>query len=156
MRYLESDAEIEDRGAIEGRVASLNRQIGEREALEREARERETRQPVEPVEPESDAPERQASLVPWLVVSAGAVVAAVGVALVPVAQSRHDDAVDEPEHLRAFELQDQSKRLNRTGLTMLATGAVIATLGVVWAIVELGDDTEVALGPGSAMVRGRF
>lgn len=158
-RYLDSGAEIEDRGAIEGRVASLTRQIEEREALERERAALEAaRRGNEGDEEEEEGPPRDVSLPPWLVAAGGVVMAGVGVALVPVAQSRHDDAVDEPEHQRAFRLQDEAKRLNRTGLTLVALGAAVAAGGIVWGIVDLtsSDDAEVAIGLGHVAVRGRF
>lgn len=158
-RYLDSGAEIEDRGAIEGRVASLTRQIAEREALERERRAAlEAAEARGGEEEEEEGPPRDVSLAPWLVAAGGVVLAGVGVALVPVAQSRHDDAVAEPEHQRAFRLQDEAKRLNRTGLTLVAVGAAVVAGGVAWGIVDLtgSDDAEVAVGLGHIAVRGRF
>lgn len=157
-RYLGSDAEIEDRGAIEGRVASLTRQIEEREALERERQAALDAAQASEEEEEEEAPSRDVSLAPWLIAAGGVAIAGVGVALVPVAQSRHDDAVAEPEHQRAFELQDESKRLNRTGLILVGLGGAVAVGGLVWGIIDLtGDsDTEVAVGVGHVAVRGRF
>lgn len=162
-RYLDSGAEIEDRGAIEGRVASLTRQIEEREALERAAREADPdqRDPENDAddEEEDDGPPRDVALAPWLVAGGGVILAGVGIALVPVAQSRHDDAVAEPEHQRAFALQREAKRLNRAGLTMLSLGGAVVAAGVVWGIVDLtggSEDAEVAIGLGHVAVRGRF
>jgi len=66
-RYLQSEPHAPDRGALEQRIATLERQQEEREALERQrdaaAREKhETPPPPQPVEPP-----RSPSAVPWVV-----------------------------------------------------------------------------------------
>jgi len=137
-RYLDTAGDVEDRGAIERRVESLRRQPEPRRSLRLAA--------------------------PISLIGAGALVAVVGAIPGALSQSRHDQAVLEPEHERAFQLQDQAERLAKTANVLFALGGVVAAGGVVWLVMRLvggGEEEEEAglrldLGPGSLQLRGTF
>lgn len=158
-RYLEAEPATPDRGALEQRIATLERQQAEREALERK-RDAAPAAPAKPAEPL--APARPASPVPWIVAGVGALGVGAGVVLGVMARGRHEDAVDEQRALEAIDLQDQADTLALAANVAWIAGAVVATGAVVWGIVDVAGSgpasprATVGVGPGVVVVRGRF
>lgn len=133
-RYLASNATIDDRGAIERRVATLKAQV---EA----AKPHDTAAPP-PTSPlidtgtsTSDTP--RARRLPWIVAGGGAVVAGVGVVFGVMANSKHDAAVDEPVQAEAARLQSKAKTYATVSNVLLIGGGAIAIGGIVWGVLEL-------------------
>jgi len=172
--YLEQRPDAPDRGAVESRLTTLRRQLREREQLERErdeARARAGGDGDEGSEVEEDeaydegAPDDggggSVNIAPWLVAGAGVAVVGVGFAFAAVGQSKHDEAVANPEHRMASELSGQADTFATLANVFFVVGGVAAAAGIVWGILTLGGDDDDAsaslgIGPGSVAVRGTF
>ena len=137
-RYLASDPNASDRGAVEQRVVTIRKQIQERNELVRrgreldEARAREAKRTSAPA-----APARSASATPWIVAGIGVVGAATGGVLLGVARSTHADAESEPGASRALELESDAKTLNTAGVITLSASLVIAVAAVTLGIIDV-------------------
>ena len=137
-RYLREDPEIPDRGAIEQRVETLRRQQRERSASRRK---RNAGQPA--TAKGSDAARsappstRGRTAVPWIVAGVGAAGVATGLVLGVLAQSKHDDAVDEPVQQNAASKQSEAEHLAKGANVALIGGGLIAIAGAVWGIWEI-------------------
>ena len=83
---------------------------------------------------------------------------AAGAAVLGVAAARHEAAVDEPEGLRAQELQDEAKRFEAAGGATLAVGSAAVVSGLIWGTVDLTVSPEIGGGRAAAwlLVNGCF
>jgi tetratricopeptide (TPR) repeat protein len=135
-RYLEEDPAAADRGALEQRIATLERQQREREALERAAAERAAAPKEKSAAP---APDQAGgpSPAPWVVAGIGAAGVGAGLVLGALARGRHEDAVSEDSALRALELQSQAESWATGATVALIVGGAVAAGGVIWGIVDL-------------------
>ncbi|MBI2894524.1 MAG: hypothetical protein HYY06_13310 [Deltaproteobacteria bacterium] len=161
-RYLAADGNAPDRGAIEQRIATLRRQIEERDALEREARaaERPRRRtatpsgansprPVEaPEEVEEAAPRahtgagRGRGPLPWIVTGVGAAGLVAGGVFGALALERHSAAVDEQFQLDAIAKQDTAETFATVSTVSLIAGGVVTAAGLLWLLVARPDGPE--------------
>ncbi len=169
-RYLDNDPKAPDRGALEQRIATLERQQREREALEKErdaaASKKEEPSPARPppaappVAGDNDAP----SPLPWVIAGVGVAGVGVGIGLGLVAKGRHDDALAEPEGKKSVEIQDGAETVALGASIALIAGGVLAAAGTVWGIVDIAGSgsspssprVSGAIGLGSVALRGRF
>lgn len=141
-RYLELDPDIADRGALEKRIATLRRQIDERQDLERQAREAragEARAAQRP--PADDGP----SAIPWVVTAVGAAGVVVGVVLGALASGREEDAEADPIHQSATDSLDDARTLATAANVSFIAGGAVAAAGLIWGIVDVaqsGDDAD--------------
>jgi len=180
--YLSEATQVEDRGAILQRVATLRREIAEREALEHQRTEAERgREEAEARLEREQASERSAgtepaprararddggpSAVPWIIAGAGVAALGVGAFFGLQAQSEHDDAVAQPVQLDASRAQDSAESSALIANVCFITGGVLVATGVTWGIVDLasggGDedsDAELTLRivPGGLALLGRI
>src|SRR5262245_18203367 len=111
-RYLESSPNAEDRGAVEQRMSTLQRQIRDKQLLEQQ-RDAAAKPAAEPRRrPASEhCRRRSASRVPWIIAAVGAGGVGAGAVLGAIAISRYDDAVSEPSAGRARELETESQSI---------------------------------------------
>jgi tetratricopeptide (TPR) repeat protein len=140
-RYLETEPELEDKGAIEQRIATLRRQLAEAKRDEQRA---EGAQKVEAPAP---------SPVPWIIASVGVLGVGAGTVLAVVATVRHDAAPSEPSQVDAFETQAQAETLATAANVAFVVGGALALGGVVWGIVDVttGREDQASVGIAATM-----
>lgn len=173
--YLRDAPEAADRGAIEKRIRTLRQRVQERARLEQESQEAQER--LEQVERErqaqtADEPDDGDSVLagplPWVVVGVGAAGAGVGLILGLVAQSQHDEAMEEPVQTEAASLQAGAEDLATGANIALIAGGTVALVGAVLGIVGLASSPsdkastpaqagwQLRLGPGYLGIDARF
>lgn len=146
-KYLAEAPEIQDRGAIERRIATLQTSLAEREKLEAEARAAEERAK----RAEAERREESASPVPWIVAGAGAAGLAAGVLFGVVAKGRQDDAVAEPVQLAAADIAADASGFATAANVCFIVGGTLFAAGVTWGVIDLastgdgGEPGDVAL-----------
>jgi tetratricopeptide (TPR) repeat protein len=133
-RYLATATTIDDRGAIERRVATLKAQ--------RAAAQTVTTEPTPPTSPPIDTspstePTSGPRKLPWIIAGGGALVAGTGVVFGFMAKSKHDAAVDEPVQAEAERLQNKAESYATISNVLLIGGGAIAIGGIVWGVIEL-------------------
>jgi tetratricopeptide (TPR) repeat protein len=133
-RYLASNATIDDRGAIERRVATLKAQVEAAKPHDTSVPPP-TSPPIVMAPSTSDRPLPRR--IPWFVAGGGAAVAGVGVVFGVMANSKHDAAVDEPVQAEAARLQSKAKTYATVSNVLLFGGGAIAIGGIVWGVLEL-------------------
>jgi tetratricopeptide (TPR) repeat protein len=132
--YLAGDPTAEDRGAVEKRIATLERQIRERDAA---------RAAPPPPPPSHAAPTlvireaRRPSAAPWIVASAGAAAVGVGGAFGVMALTTHDSAVNDPVQATAADAQANAKTFATVANVLFVAGAVVLVTGVVWGLIDV-------------------
>jgi tetratricopeptide (TPR) repeat protein len=130
-RYLAEATSIDDRGAIERRVATLKAQRTAAAPVD-------TAEPLPTSTPVDTTPHiRPPRRLPWFIAGGGIAVVGAGVVLGVVAKNKHDAAVDEPVQVEAERLQNQAQRYATTSNVLLFAGGALVIGGVVWAVVEL-------------------
>lgn len=156
-RFLAAAPAIEDRGAIERRVATLKAELARRDAaavvatrtplpiVERDGTRNATSDGMQAGSPSSpdatngaaslDAPVRPRVL-PWVIVGTGVVALAAGGTFGYLSRARHDDAVDEPVQAEAARLQDQAHRFATIANVALIGGGVLVVGGAVWTVID--------------------
>jgi tetratricopeptide (TPR) repeat protein len=161
--FLVAQPDTPDRGAIEGRTASLKHQIDERERLKREREAADARAAQAPL------PEKHRSVVPWIVAGVGAAGVGAGVVFGLIAESKHATASNDPVQVTAAEEQSNAKSFaTAANLTMIAGGVVLVG-GVVWGALGLGGPARppdpaaasrivpvVSVGPGFGVLAVRL
>jgi tetratricopeptide (TPR) repeat protein len=143
-RYLDADPKAKDRGAIEQRIETLERQLQEREKLQRDA----SRQPKTRVRVVRAPPARQPNPVPWIIAGVGVAGLGVGLGFGVAAQAAHNDAVDETTGRRAGELQARAERFSIVANVAFGVGGAAAIGGLIWGIVDVTsaeDDAQVGI-----------
>jgi tetratricopeptide (TPR) repeat protein len=126
--FLQGQPNAPDRGALERRIATLRRQVAEKEALRKRALERDRTAP-----PSTGG---GTSAMPWVVVGLGAGGLATGGVLGLLASQRNLDAKSEPTYVRADRLHTQAEALARGANYCLIGGGVVVVAGVIWAIFD--------------------
>jgi hypothetical protein len=147
-QYLASAADIEDRGAIERRVTTLEAELAETKPPDRPTPTpppvvvvEKPAQPVVVVEQPSGI-----AVAPIVVAALGAVAVGTGAYFGYEAKKQHDDAVNAATGSDAKSFNDTSHRDALIGnIAMIGGGAVLAG-GIIWAIVSRrsGSDEKVA------------
>lgn len=139
--FLAAQPNTQDRGALERRIATLRRQLAERDALRKQALERSNQE-------RPSAP----SAVPWVVVGVGAAGLAAGGFFGLMAKKRNDDAKSDPTYVGADRLQSQAKSFATVANVCFVAGAVVLVTGVVWGIFDVSASKKrsaMILAPGS-------
>jgi tetratricopeptide (TPR) repeat protein len=146
-RFLEEAPTTSDRRAIEGRIATLHRQVEEEEALRRaaaaaRAQDEAAKRAPPPAEESRPSPapatERSATLVlaPWVVGGVGLAALGTGAAFGVLSRSRYDDAKAEPGQAKAADLYDGAKHDAVIANVALISGAVLVAAAGVWLVVR--------------------
>jgi tetratricopeptide (TPR) repeat protein len=127
--FLQGQPSAPDRGALERRIATLRRQVAEKEALRKRALERDRTSPP-------GAGGGGGSAMPWVIVGLGAAGLATGGVLGLLASQRNLDAKSEPTYVRADRLHTQAEALARGANYCLIGGGVVVIAGIIWAIFD--------------------
>jgi tetratricopeptide (TPR) repeat protein len=160
-RYRDADPNAPDKAAIDARIDTLQELVGKIEAEERQANEPDP----EPIVIERDGPGVLAGPLPWVLAGVGAAGVVVGGVLGALAVGKHDDAVAEPVHATALDMQDEAERLAVgstigfvAGGVLLATGVTLGVVGLVSDSADEGEGANVSLtvAPGGLCLRGAF
>ncbi|MBW2524904.1 MAG: tetratricopeptide repeat protein [Deltaproteobacteria bacterium] len=168
--YLEGSPDAPDRGAIEQRIRSLRTRKGERERLEaekQEARDQLAQMERERAEQPPDEGNALEGPFPWILFGVGVAGVGVGLGIGAAAQSKHDEAVEEPIQLEAVDKQDSAESLATVANIVLVAGGAVAAAGAILGIVGLassssGDEAppaaawQLRVGPGFVGLDGRF
>jgi tetratricopeptide (TPR) repeat protein len=157
--YLDAEHAAVDRGAIEERIRTLQRDIAEHERLERQReeaveranqeranqerlnQERANQERAREAQPKPSAAAR-IGLGPSLTAGAGGVVLATGVVLAVVAESAHDGAQAESEQAAAASKQRDAQHLATWANVAFAVGGTAALAGVIWGFLRLRSPTS--------------
>ena len=139
-KYLATGKQIEDRGAIERRIATLKADL----AVQQRAKEPESAPP--PAEPER-VPEphevvidyEPPSKLPWIPMLGGIAMIGGGIGLGLAAKSLEQQAIDEPNALQAKDLHDNARRDAMIANVMFAVGGAALVSGIVWEVFVLRD-----------------
>lgn len=154
--YLAQETQVVDRKALETRIATLKKQIAERERLQNEKKEAEER--------ERNA--KKPTVVPWIVAGVGAAGVASGVVFALIAKN-HNSHADDPatDQITATDEKDQAKSFGTVANISFAVGGGLLATGLVWGFIASRNSgtnetktatVEPILGLGSAGLRGTF
>ena len=155
-RFLENAKTVEDRGAIERRLATLKEQLA---AKEQAAKPKPPPEPppvvaLPPPEPPHREPTRidapASSLPPITTMVLGAVAIGSGAYIGRLSTNEHDLAVSDPVQLEAQQHQDRAHSYATVANVTMAVGGAVVLGGLIWEIVVLRDhrrDRHVALVP---------
>lgn len=154
-RYLATNPDVKDRGAIERRVATMRSQLAaqaERARAERVA--------ADKPQPSSPTVAPSTSKLPFLTIGVGVLVAGGGIAFGAASIKRHDDAEAAPSQLAAQQHQDRAQLYATTANVLFIAGGVLAVGGVVWAVLDRRPrdttDTRIVIGRSSIGVAWTF
>lgn len=152
--YLSEAGDAPNRAQVEARLATLRRQVREREELEAAA-ERPERDDedgggaVEPVASETlrdsgDDARGGPSVLPWIVTGVGVAVVGVGIGFGVASENEAERARSAPDHQTAYPLAQSSEDLASAANIAFVVGGAIALAGVIWGVIDLasggGDD----------------
>ncbi|HEY1553767.1 MAG TPA: hypothetical protein VGF94_02980 [Kofleriaceae bacterium] len=149
-QYLAEAKQVDDRGAIERRISTLQTAVDQpppAPALPLPA----------PAAVPADEPKPEwRELGPWVVIGAGGAAALAGGVFGWRAQANHDDAEHEPVQQTAVALQDSATRDARIANVLFVAGGAAALVGAVWEYFEwrAGDRMPSALAHVRVVPRG--
>ena len=136
-RFLELSPEVDDRGAIEKRIETLQAQLDDRQRLAREAEQKEAPPPA----PADDEP----PVVAWVLTAVGAATLIAGGVLGGLSLSHGSDADDATVHADAASSQASAEDFALGANISFVAGGAIAAAGAVWLIADAagGSGDEV-------------
>ncbi|MFT3698374.1 MAG: tetratricopeptide repeat protein [Kofleriaceae bacterium] len=142
-QYLASADQVEDRGAIERRVTTLQTEIDAAKAKPVEPA-----PPVKPIEtppvvqapivvqPPPPAPERETSIAPWITMGIGVAIGGAGIGFALDARDQHQKAIDASIGADAKVYDDNAHRNALVANIGFAVGGAVVIGGLVWLIVD--------------------
>jgi len=137
-RYLEQVPDAKDRGAIERRVDTLEKQL-EREKALKDEQDRKAQQGATPTGPQQPTTDSGAKggpgIWPWVVTGVGAATVGAGLFVGLQARSKRNDAQDNPVSRDAQNDFESAQSMASTANVLLIAGTVIAAGGVTWALL---------------------
>jgi tetratricopeptide (TPR) repeat protein len=136
--FLDGTPDAADRGAIERRIETLEKQIADRKALESRERERAKKPPSLPPKP-PPAQDTGPGATPWVIAAAGAAVLVGGVVAGVLADKAHDDAVKDPSFRGAQDSQDKAETLATIANVGFVVGGAAVAVGVGWGLIGHPD-----------------
>ena len=153
--FLEGTPDAPDRGALERRIATLEKQIAEREALQRQREEAQHQEPAPPPpQPTPPPPDSGPGVAPWIVSGVGAaLIVGAGVTGL-LARRAHDDAVEDASFQGAKDSQDRAETLATVANIGFVVGGTALAVGVGWGV--LGAQSSGTETPASALHPFRF
>ena len=144
-QYLREAPDAADRGAVEARVETLNRQLRERRELLSQSR----------ANGESGG-EGGIGPAPLFLLGLGGAAVGVGVVFGVLSNRAHQDAIDAPDFTSAYASQEDSRELATGANVAFAVGGVALLVGTAWLVLDwIGDDPDEpridgSLGPDGA------
>jgi tetratricopeptide (TPR) repeat protein len=167
--YVEGSPKARDRGAIERRVETLEKQIREQKRLEEEKQRLQTeRDQRDRADADADAAPEQPKAAPpgpgiwpWVTVGAGVAVIGVGAMVGVLAQSKRDDADSDPVHATSRETFRDAESMATTANVLFVVGGLVTAGGVTWIVLSRPSKTEQAtlslgVGPGNVALGGKW
>jgi tetratricopeptide (TPR) repeat protein len=133
-KYLEEDPNAADRRAIEGRIATMRRDIEEKKKRDEAPPPAAPPAPIIVVPP---PPAPRESPLPWLVTGAGVVTLGVGIGFGVLASRKEDEARSEPVQTTAASIHEDARGHATIANVTMTVGAAVAVAGVVWLVVRL-------------------
>jgi tetratricopeptide (TPR) repeat protein len=134
-QYLREQPDAKDRGILEARVETLERERDERARLrvqlEREAAERRLAQ-----QRATEATPRSSSVAPWIVAGSGGVVVTAGVVFGVFSRRRGADAANEPIHRDAQATLDDARTYADVANASFVVGGLAIAGGLAWAYLR--------------------
>ena len=150
-QFLEEAPKTPDRRSIEGRIATLRRQVAEQEALRRAAEDRnEAPAPVQaapPLPPAAVPPAK--TIVPWVLAGVGAAAEATGLVFALISRARFDDADAARSQASAVDIHDGAKRDTVIANVAFVTGGALLVTAGVWLVLRARSSHALsAVAPG--------
>ncbi len=144
-RYLARDPDASDRRSIEQRLATLQKQVDDRQALERQrdeerARVEQARREAELARRATEREEerrRRPSAVPWIVAGVGVAGLGAGVVLGALSHGRYVDARDDTFRAPASADYSGAQTLATGANVAFVAGGVFAAAGLFWGLVDV-------------------
>ncbi|NUO53281.1 MAG: tetratricopeptide repeat protein [Polyangiaceae bacterium] len=164
-KYLASEKDVPDRGAIEQKVANLKRTVEEQAKLAKERDDALRADKDGAKGPDQPPPPEEQSISPWPWVLAGLGVGGVvaGAVTGSMAVSRNDDAESAPSQKETAQLRGEAEDLALVSSVAFGVGGALAAGGIIWGIVDVtmgssDADAKVSVraAPGSVWISGRF
>ena len=173
-KFLEQQPKARDRGALEQRITTLERQIAERSGLERqrdeervraadEARERAAKEAELARANEQQRKQQRRSPLPWIVGGVGVAGLAAGTVFAVMASSSHNDATTERQQQKAADLDASASNQATIANVAFIAGGVLVAGGVAWWWLDgrskrTGAVTawQLGVGPGFVGAGGQF
>jgi len=158
-RFLDNAKTVEDRGAIERRLATLKEQLAAKEQAAKPKPPPEPPPVVAVPPPEPPPPHREptpivtarsSSLPPVTTMVLGGIAIGSGAYIGRLSRSEHDLAVSDPVQLEAQQHQDRAHSYATVANVTMAVGGAVVLGGLIWEIVVLRDhgrDRHVSLAP---------
>ncbi len=169
QRYLESETDPADEGAVRRTVQQLQAEMARERALaKRLARERaradreaEERRATQAAQEARERDRHKPSALPWIVTGVGVSMLATGGVLGVLARTKHDAAVAKADANTARDEQDAATRLATWTNVTFVVGGVTTLTGVIWGWLDLRGantkpKTSLVIGPGMLGVRGEL
>jgi tetratricopeptide (TPR) repeat protein len=160
--YIEGSPEARDRGAIERRLETLEKQILEQERLDREKQQLEAERQRQQTEPEPAAERASGSGIwPWMTAGAGVALVGAGAVLGVLSQSKRDDADADPVHASARDTFREAETFATAANVLFIAGGLLAAGGATWILIDTSGKPEqaalaVGVGPGNLRLEGRW
>lgn len=145
-RYLAEAKQVDDRGAIERRIATLRAQIEQQEADARKLRE--VRDEAPPVDTRTDVEKYG----PWATIGVGGVLVGTGIVFGIRSGAKHDDAVAAPGQRDAAELQASARHYATVANVLFVVGGLATAGGIGWKVWQW-KQTTVLVTPTAVAVR---
>lgn len=161
-KYLTTEKQIADRGAIEQKVTSLKRTVEEQarlarerdEALKAKAGAERPQDPKEPPrDPAKEGDSRGPSPWPWTIAALGAGGLVAGGVLGGLALSKNDEAEGAPTQLDAATLREEADGLALGSTISFIAGGVVLAAGAAWGIADVVLASRPSDGAASLRVR---
>ena len=169
-KYLQADPNTKDRGAIEQRITTLERERDERIALQKQseadrkrAEEEEAARAAAAAKQKKEAPPpHHRSAIPYIVGGIGIGGLGTGVVLGLMATSQHASARDEPQQLQAENEQNRAKTYATASTVAFIAGGALLAIGTTWWILDGGSSkastqsARLGVSPGGLLFEGMF
>jgi tetratricopeptide (TPR) repeat protein len=121
--FLRAAPDAPDRGALEKRIATLRRQLAERDALAKKA--------GTPTDEHHGA-----GAVPWIVGGVGVAGLGTGIVFGVLANGKHNSAVKEPTGAESDRLNSQARSFASVADVCIIAGAVLLVAGAIWVATD--------------------
>lgn len=167
-KYLDADPNAKDRGAIEQRISTLERERDERIALQKQneanrkrAEEEAARAAAAAKQKKEAPPPHHRSALPYIVGGIGIGGLATGAVFGLMATSQHASAQDQPVQQVAENEQNRAKTYATASTISFIAGGALLAIGTTWWILDGGSDKSTAqarlgISPSGVMLQGTF
>lgn len=167
-KYLDADPNTKDRGAIEQRIATLQRERDEKIALQKQSEadrkraQEEAARAAAAAKQKKEAPPHHRSALPYIVGGIGIGGLGTGVVLGLMATSQHSSARDEPQQLQAENEQNRAKTYATASTISFIAGGALLAIGTTWWILDGSSgkastqSARLGVTPGGLLLEGKF